>query len=151
MVSSLILNKFHEEGMAAITGLLRGQVAKLANVHAETLRYYEELGLIAPPLRSDSGYRLYTEEVLEQLVLIQNAKSCGFTLKEIQKALVKSKENLIDIHDFLKVIDEKTNKIRKEIAQREQTADMLEQLRQDLQAADKHPGTQATLRALNME
>ncbi|WP_188890645.1 MerR family transcriptional regulator [Paenibacillus radicis (ex Gao et al. 2016)] len=137
--------------MAAITGLLRGQVAKLANVHAETLRYYEELGLIAPPLRSDSGYRLYTEEVLEQLVLIQNAKSCGFTLKEIQKALVKSKENLIDIHDFLKVIDEKTNKIRKEIAQREQTADMLEQLRQDLQAADKHPGTQATLRALNME
>jgi DNA-binding transcriptional MerR regulator len=69
-----------------MTGYLRGQIAKLANINIETLRYYEELGLLSLPQRSESGYRLYSEEVLDRLVFIQNAKSYGFTLKEIQKA-----------------------------------------------------------------
>nr|WP_245238050.1 MerR family transcriptional regulator [Paenibacillus etheri] len=53
----------------------------------ETLRYYEELGLISTPIRSESGYRLYSEAALSRLTFIHNAKRCGFTLKEIKKAL----------------------------------------------------------------
>ncbi|MEK4473770.1 MerR family DNA-binding transcriptional regulator [Paenibacillus sp. FSL R7-0048] len=41
-----------------MTEYLRGQIAKMANVNMETLRYYEELGLISTPLRSEAGYRL---------------------------------------------------------------------------------------------
>jgi MerR family transcriptional regulator, Zn(II)-responsive regulator of zntA len=134
-----------------MTGYLRGQIAKLANVNIETLRYYEELGLITHPLRSESGYRLYSEEVLERLIFIQNAKSCGFTLKEIQKALIKSNDRQITMDDFIAVIDKKMDRIHTEIAKKEKTLTMLDQLKRALQATDNHPQVRATLRMLNME
>jgi DNA-binding transcriptional MerR regulator len=40
-------------------GLTIGEVAELAKVHIETLRYYERRGLVARPPRSISNYRLY--------------------------------------------------------------------------------------------
>lgn len=132
-------------------GYLRGQFAKMANVNIETLRYYEELGLISPPERSESGYRLYSDEALSRLVFIQNAKSCGFTLKEIKKALIKSENGQINIDDFIKVIDKKVDRIRSDIVMKEQTISLLDQLKANLQAKDKHPEIQATLRILHME
>lgn len=82
-------------------------MAKMANVNMETLRYYEELGLISTPLRSEAGYRLYSEEALSRLTFIHNAKLCGFTLKEIKKALLKSESSGISIDDFVNVVDKK--------------------------------------------
>ncbi|MFD0715358.1 MerR family transcriptional regulator [Paenibacillus sp. GCM10027626] len=134
-----------------MSGYFRGEIAKMANVNIETLRYYEELGLIIPPMRSASGYRLYSDETLGRLAFIQNAKACGFTLKEIRKALVKSESGEIDINDFLAVIDKKMGRIHAEIAKKEKTLNMLEQLKGNLQAADKNPEVRATLQILNME
>jgi len=132
-------------------GYLRGQLAKLANVHAETLRYYEKLGLISCPSRSASGYRLYSEEALERLAFIQNAKSCGFTLKEIRKALIKSGSEPITLDEFMALIDRKTDGIRADIAEKEKTLAQLDRLKRGLQATDKHSGVKATLRTLRME
>jgi len=64
---------------------LRGQVAKMANIHPETLRYYEANGLIQSVIRSNNRYRLYPDTVLYQLEFIKNAKKSGFTLKEIKE------------------------------------------------------------------
>ncbi len=97
-----------------MSGYLRGQIAKMANLNMENLRYYEDLGIISAPLCSESGYRLYSEEVLIQLNFILNAKSCGFTLKEIQKALQKSKSGQLNIEAFIAVIDKKMYKIHSE-------------------------------------
>lgn len=129
---------------------LRGQIASMANVNAETLRYYENHGLIPAPERSEAGYRLYSDEVLARLVFIQQAKQCGFTLKEIKKALAKSEDGSISIADFISVIDRKMHSIDKEIARREQTKAMLSGLKSDLQAADKHSGVQDVLNMLNI-
>lgn len=134
-----------------MSAYLRGQIAKMANVNMETLRYYEELGFIAPPQRSKSGYRVYSDDVLTRLAFIQNAKSCGFTLKEIKKALIKSSIGQITIGDFITVIEQKTDKIRAEIAKKEKTLTMLDNLKKELQTTDKHPEVQTTLRVLNME
>lgn len=134
-----------------MSGYLRGQIAKMAEVPSETLRYYEELGLIQPPQRSESGYRLYSDEVLGRLAFIHNAKSCGFTLREIKKSLTKSENGQIGIADFITVIDKKMGSIHTEIAKKEKTLSMLDNLKTNLQAADKHPEVQATLRMLNME
>lgn len=134
-----------------MSGYLRGQMAKMAKVNMETLRYYESRGLIPPPDRSESGYRLYSEEVLSRLVFIQNAKACGFTLKEIHKALSKSERGQIQIQDFLSVIDKKADRIRSEIARKEETLTLLNNLKANLQIADKHPEIQATLRILHMD
>ena len=94
---------------------LRGQVSKMANVHLETLRYYEAFGLINVIPRSDNGYRLYPEIVLSQLEFIRNAKSSGFKLKEIKEIFDIAHTKTIDFSDMSAVIDEKIKEIDEKV------------------------------------
>ena len=65
--------------------LLRiGQVAERAGVSADTIRYYERLGLLPKPQRSPSRYREYPEQILNRIALIRNAMRFGFSLIEIR-------------------------------------------------------------------
>ena len=64
-----------------------GQVAKLAAVGVQTIRYYEREGLIEEPPRSESGYRLYSPEAAVRIRFIRHAKELGFSLKEIKELL----------------------------------------------------------------
>lgn len=64
-----------------------GRVADAAGVSIDTLRFYERHGLVAKPRRSFSGYRIYSEEVLDRLAFIQDAKRLGFSLREIKELL----------------------------------------------------------------
>ncbi|MFQ5846942.1 MAG: heavy metal-responsive transcriptional regulator [Candidatus Methylomirabilales bacterium] len=67
--------------------LFIGKVAKQLGLNPRTIRYYESLGLLPPPLRSESRYRLYTPQTLELLRFIQKAKTLGFTLTEIREII----------------------------------------------------------------
>lgn len=64
-----------------------GQLARLAGVGVETLRFYEREGLLEPPGRRESGYRQYHPAVVGRLRFIQRAKALGFTLREIKDLL----------------------------------------------------------------
>ena len=64
-----------------------GQIARQAGVGVETVRFYERQGLLAGPARTASGYRQYTEDVVDRLRFIRRAKELGFTLKEIAELL----------------------------------------------------------------
>jgi len=64
-----------------------GGVAKQADVHVETLRYYERQGLVAQPPRSMSNYRLYPADIGRRLRFIKHAQALGFSLKEIKELL----------------------------------------------------------------
>jgi len=68
-------------------GMTIGQVAKLASVGIETIRFYEREGLIDEPPRRESGYRHYPEDVVKRLLFIKRAKDLGFSLKEIADLL----------------------------------------------------------------
>lgn len=69
--------------------LLRtGELARLANVNVETLRYYEREGLLAEPARTDAGYRQYGEQAIRVVQFIKHAQELGFNLKEIRELLV---------------------------------------------------------------
>lgn len=59
------------------------QVAQRSGFTPATLRYYEDLGLLAPARRTDAGYRLYDETSLERLRFIARAKHLGCSLDEI--------------------------------------------------------------------
>jgi DNA-binding transcriptional MerR regulator len=68
--------------------LLRaGQVADAAGVNRETLRYYERRGLLAEPVRSPGGHRLYPREAVTVLRVIKAAQRLGFTLEEVAALL----------------------------------------------------------------
>ncbi len=68
-------------------GLRSGELARLACVSADTLRHYERKGVIAKPLRTANGYRLYPAQTLERVRLVRRALSIGFTLDELASIL----------------------------------------------------------------
>ena len=68
-------------------GLLAGDVAKALGVGVQTLHYYEREGLIPPPARSESGYRLYTPELVARVSFIRRAQALGLPLDEIRDVL----------------------------------------------------------------
>ena len=70
-----------------MTSLTSGRVARAAGIGIETIRFYERIGLLAPPPRTDSGYRQYPQETVERLRFIKNAQRLGFTLGEIAELL----------------------------------------------------------------
>jgi DNA-binding transcriptional MerR regulator len=76
----------------ADTVLKIGEVARLVNMPAKTLRYYEEIGLLSPAGRTDAGYRLYGWRELEQIEFVRRAKLMGLSLEEI-KSLVHAAED----------------------------------------------------------
>ncbi|MFC0323409.1 Cu(I)-responsive transcriptional regulator [Gallibacterium melopsittaci] len=63
------------------------EVAKLTNLTAKTIRFYEEKGLITPPSRSANGYRQYGIQHIEALNLIREAREIGFSLPECGQLL----------------------------------------------------------------
>ena len=70
-----------------MSGLTIGEVAERANVHIETLRYYERRGLVARPPRSASNYRRYPEDVVRRVRFIKRAQALGFSLNDIEELL----------------------------------------------------------------
>jgi MerR family transcriptional regulator, copper efflux regulator len=70
-----------------MNGMTIGKLAKQTGVSAETIRFYERQGLIAPPSRADSNYRIYPNEEVVRLKFIRRAKNLGFTLNEIKELL----------------------------------------------------------------
>jgi len=67
--------------------ITRGKLARRAGVNIETIRYYEQRGLIPEPPRTTSGYRQYTEDYVERIRFIKRAQELGFTLSEIKELL----------------------------------------------------------------
>ncbi|MGL4716597.1 MAG: Cu(I)-responsive transcriptional regulator [Aeromonas sp.] len=63
------------------------KVAKATGLTAKTIRYYESIGLIKAPVRSDNGYRSYSEGSLRELRFVKRARETGFNLEECQELL----------------------------------------------------------------
>lgn len=64
-----------------------GKLALRVEVSADTVRYYEKEGLLAPAKKTDAGYRLYGTDAVRRLRFIRQAQQCGFSLAEIRELL----------------------------------------------------------------
>jgi MerR family mercuric resistance operon transcriptional regulator len=64
-----------------------GELADKCGVNKETIRYYERLGLIPEPERTEKGYRMYSQQTVDRLHFIKRMQELGFTLNEIDKLL----------------------------------------------------------------
>lgn len=60
-----------------------GEVAERVGLSRRTVRYYEEQGLFAPAGRTEGGFRLYTDEQVDRLLLIKQMKPLGFTVPQM--------------------------------------------------------------------
>jgi MerR family Zn(II)-responsive transcriptional regulator of zntA len=83
------------------------KVALQANVTTDSIRFYEREGLISPETKSDSGYRLYTDEAVRRIGFIKHAQQCGFSLSEIRELLELRGNNKSCCDDMYRVAIEK--------------------------------------------
>jgi MerR family mercuric resistance operon transcriptional regulator len=98
-----------------MNGLTIGEVAERAKVHIETLRYYEQRGLIASPPRSTSNYRLYPEDAVRWVRFIKRAQELGFSLKEIRELLYLRAAPEVECGEIRAHVDAKIKAIEEKI------------------------------------
>ncbi|MFC3781797.1 MerR family transcriptional regulator [Bacillus chungangensis] len=67
--------------------MTRGELSKRTGLSTATIRYYEDSGILPVPERAANGYRMYTEDYLVKIKFIKDARSLGYSLKEIKETL----------------------------------------------------------------
>jgi MerR family copper efflux transcriptional regulator len=64
-----------------------GELAEQAGISTKAIRYYEQVGILAPPARTPSGYRSYDQTALGRLEFVRAAQAVGLTLGEIRQII----------------------------------------------------------------
>ena len=64
-----------------------GELSKRTGVKIPTIRYYEQMGLIDAPERSEGNQRRYTKEGLDRLSFIRHSRDLGFSIENIRALL----------------------------------------------------------------
>jgi len=115
-----------------------GKLAGLAAVSADTLRYYEREGLIAPTTKSDGGYRLYGKDAIVRIRFIRQAQHCGFTLTEIRELLALRNRRAACCGDVRKLAVEKKLQLEGKIKAMKLMSHALDRLIADC-TEEQHP------------
>ena len=110
-----------------------GQLAKAGGCKVQTIRYYEEIGLLPAPPRSAGGQRVYGQPHMDRLVFVRHARQLGFPLDAIRELLTVTD----DPHQPCAAIDaiakahlaEVDSRIARLEALREELARMIDQCR----------------------
>jgi DNA-binding transcriptional MerR regulator len=124
------------------TYLLIGEVSEATGLTQRTIRYYEELGLLPPPSRTQGDYRLYSESDVSRLrEIVRLKRLLGFTLSEI-KEIVEGDEARSQLHSEYHATDNAATRLLKldearsvtigQLAMVERKLDQMRDLRDDL-------------------
>lgn len=93
-----------------------GELAERTGLGRDTIRYYESMGVLPEPPRSDGGYRLYGAEDVERLAFVGQAQTLGLTLEEIRDILrivEEGREPCVHVRERLEArLDETRRRIR---------------------------------------
>ncbi len=113
-----------------------GEVAQTAGVSVQTVRYYEQLALLPPPQRTDSGYRVYGPETVERLRFIRQAQAAGFQLEEIKEILRLKYTGQSPCDCVRALLEQKLEQVEREMAE---LARFRRELRKTLKHSQKLP------------
>ncbi|KAF0821440.1 Hg(II)-responsive transcriptional regulator [Cytobacillus firmus] len=106
------------------------ELAEKCNVNKETIRYYEKIGLLSEPSRTDSGYRVYSNDTVNRINFIKRMQDLGFSLTEINKLLGivdKDSDRCRDMYDF---VSQKVNDVQDKIRDLKRIEHMLMNLKE---------------------
>jgi len=98
-------------------GVQIGKVAEQTGLNVDTIRFYQKIGLVKQPSRSEGGFRLFTDVEIKDLLFIQKAKELGFSLTEIKQLSILNQEHghaCSQVRDLLKG---KLNDVREKASQ----------------------------------
>ena len=95
--------------------LSAGQLANLAGLSKDTLRFYERRGLLPAPSRGANGYRRYPQGALSRVLLIRVAFSIGFSVSELASILRVRDSGGAPCREVRRLAGEKLERLRREI------------------------------------
>lgn len=93
-----------------------GQLARAAETPTATVRYYEKIGLLPSPPRSDSNYRLYGVDDLARLRFVRRARDLGFSIEQVRSLLEFSDQHEQDCCTVDQLTEEHLAVIEQKIA-----------------------------------
>ncbi|WP_444957822.1 Cd(II)/Pb(II)-responsive transcriptional regulator [Microbulbifer sp. ZKSA002] len=102
-----------------------GEAARRVGCKVETVRYYEQAGLLPEPARSEGNFRLYSESHLEQLRFIRHCRSLDIPLEDIRNLLRLKETPSQSCTDIDSVVDDQIQRVEKQL-------ESLKQLRKSL-------------------
>ena len=88
----------------------------MVSVPAKTIRYYEAIALLPPPLRHTNGYRSYDPSAGDRLRFVKAAQAVGFTLGEIKEILSLRDAGEEPCGHVLDLVDRRAREITEQIA-----------------------------------
>ena len=104
------------------------QVARQVGLRASAIRYYEEVGILAPARRV-SGQRRYDETVLYRLAVVRRAQEAGFTLDEIRRLFFGFSQSTPVSERWKKIAERKLVELDARIEQIQSMRTLLKKLR----------------------
>lgn len=107
-----------------------GEVARASGTPVKTIRYYEGEGLLPPPPRTSSRYRIFGLEDLARLQFIRKAKRLGLSLTEIKGILRLYERNEPTCSHVRMLLDQKLSQVTAALNDLQQFRDELLQLRE---------------------
>ncbi len=122
-------------------GSFIGEAAKQVGMNPKTIRYYEGLGLLSVPDRTESGYRLYSTRDLERLRFIKGGKALGLSLSEIKEILEAWNEGQSPCGHVSTLLDAKIADLDRRIAEMTHFRDHLRAYKQEVDDREPSPQT----------
>lgn len=95
--------------------LQTSELMEATNLGRETLRFYENKGLIPAVPRTEAGYRLYPKKIVEIVTFIKEAQEAGFTLKEIKELLELQNTETATCGSVSPILSDKLTSLKNEI------------------------------------
>lgn len=92
-----------------------GELANMAKVNKETLKFYERKKLLRAPERTKGGYRHYVVDDLMRVQFIKNAQMLGFSLEEIRELLAVADAEVVDKEEVRSIVSDKVVRIGHQI------------------------------------
>ena len=108
--------------------LTRGQLASQTGCNIETIRYYENVGLMPPARRTANGYRIYGQANVQRLNFILRCRHLGLPLDGIRDLLSFVDDNTYTCADIKRRVEEHLRQVRARIAELETMRASLERL-----------------------
>ncbi|MFD2216507.1 Hg(II)-responsive transcriptional regulator [Metabacillus endolithicus] len=89
--------------------------ADKCGVNKETIRYYERKNLLQDPLKTNAGYRIYSDDDVKRVGFIKRIQELGFTLSEIYKLLGVVDKDEVRCEDMFEFVSKKEEEVQKQI------------------------------------
>lgn len=111
-------------------GVQIGKASEKTGLTVDTIRFYEKERILREPPRSEGGYRLYSEQDIEHLIIIRKAQELGFSLAEIRELLLIQDERVEACTHVRDLIHQRLSSVREKI-------EALQKLERNLEEASR--------------